>query len=220
MDAFDLQDELQAVLNDDYSIPNEHDIRNEDPRTLLATAVAAVARSSDAITDPNIFDIYRSLLKHTAHVPGPLMSKLLDSISSGMLAQVESALTDVETEDQQTCIAHKTSLEMYAFLLQWCVSAVEKVKPEGVGEDEERVVAPAAKPRRGRGGKATGRSTASRTAAAKQAETWTWVDQIPPTLALISKVLRLKTQRIWTTTAERDNFITCVVHSTRFVPSR
>jgi condensin complex subunit 1 len=106
-------------------------------------------------------------------------------------------------------MAHKAPLEMYAFLLQWFVTAVEKVK---AGAEQEAVAAPApTKSRRGRGGKATtGRSAAGRSGGTNQNETWSWIDQIPAMLALISKVLRLKTQRIWTTTVERDNFITCV----------
>jgi len=51
-----------------------------------------------------------------------------------------------------------------------------------------------------------------RASAPKKNESWTWVDQIAPTLALISRVLRLKTHKIWSTTIERDTFITCVIH--------
>lgn len=154
--------------------------------------------------DPQVFDIYRSLLKCADAVPGAVMSKLLDSISSGLLAQVEATIRDIEQEeDQQTIMKHKTSLEMYAFLLQWFVTVAEKVR----ASDEEDAPAPAPKPRRGRGGKAGAGRTATGRGAAKNSETWTWTDQIPATLTLISKVLRLKTQRIWTTTAERDTFI-------------
>jgi condensin complex subunit 1 len=136
------------------------------------------------------------------------MSKLLDSITSGLLAQTEATIRDVEQEDQQTFMAHKIPLEMYAFLLQWFTSAAEKVKASA-GEDDP--VAAPTKSRRGRGGKSGGVGRAA--AAKKNDSSWTWVDQIPPTLALISKVLRLKTHRIWSTTAERDTFITFVVLS-------
>ena len=54
----------------------------------------AVADSSDAVTDPEVFDIYRSLLKCADTVPGPIMSKLLDSISSGLLAQVDATIVE------------------------------------------------------------------------------------------------------------------------------
>ncbi len=153
------------------------------------------------ITDPEIFDIYRSILKHVDSVSGVAMSKILDSISSGLASELEVTMRDVDNTDQQSYMAHKLPLELYAFLLHWFVTAAEKVKqPEG--EDAPA----AAKPKKGRGGKAGGRAT-GRAAANRRKEIFTWIDQIPATLGLISKVLRLKTQRIWTTTAERDTFV-------------
>lgn len=119
------------------------------------------------------------------------MNKMLDSITSGFQAQVEATHRDIETEDQQTIGSHKKALEMYGFLLNWFVSAAEKVKTSG---DDD--VAPAPKARRGRGGK----TAASRPAAKRNAEDWTWIDQIPSMLGIISKALRLKSQRIWQTT--------------------
>ena len=171
-----------------------------------------MAESSDAIQDPEVFDAYQSLLKHSDMVPGSIMSKLLDSISSGLLTELEATIRDIETGDQKTYMTHKTPLEMYAFLLHWFVTAAEKVKAPDNGD-----VPPAVpKARRGKGGKAaTGRGTGR--SAAKKNEAWTWQEQIPPTLALISKVLRLQSQRIWTTTAEKDTFMKyvflCLNHS-------
>lgn len=166
--------------------------------------VGTIANSSDEITDPEVFDIFRSILKHADAVPGPYMSKLLDSIASGFSAQLDAAIRDSKEEDQQVAISHKTPLEMYAFLLNWFTSAADKVKSGG--EDELAQVQP--KARRGRGGKAG----ASR-AAARKAEEWTWADQIPATLELFAKAMKLKTHRIWMTTPERDAFITCVLWS-------
>ena len=152
------------------------------------------------ITDPETFDVYRSILKHVDSVSGVTMSKILDSISSGLASELEVATRDIDNGDQQSYMAHKLPLEIYAFLLHWFVSAAEKVKqPEG----EEAPAA--AKPKKGRGGKAGGRS--GRAAANRRKEVFSWMDQIPATLGLISKALRLKTQRIWTTTAERDTFV-------------
>ena len=138
-------------------------------------------------------------------MPGTIMSKLLDSISSGLQAELDATMRDVDQGDREGYMSHKTPLEKYAFLLQWFVTAAEKVKaPE---DDGVVPVAPASKGRRGRGGgKAGGRNTA-RAASQRKNGTWTWMDQIPQTLALVSKVLRLQTQRIWTTTAEREAFI-------------
>lgn len=128
------------------------------------------------------------------------MNKLLDSVTSALIAEYDGAVRDIDEGNQATFIAHKLPLEMYAFLLQWFVSAAEKVK---TSDDEEAQPTPAAsKSRRGRGGKVV-----QSRAANKKDGNWTWVDQIPNTLAVISKVLRLKTHRIWTTTPDRDAFI-------------
>ncbi|KAH9887887.1 non-SMC mitotic condensation complex subunit 1-domain-containing protein [Cubamyces lactineus] len=207
MDNFELQEELQAIQDvDHYSFDNESDLSSADARDinhLLESAVDALAHSSDNITDPAVFDAYRSLLKHAAALQGSHMIKILDSISSAYHSQLESTVRDIDEEEQQTFMVHKAPLEMYAFLLNWFVSAAEKVKTSG--EDDAPALAP--KARRGRGGKAA----ASRAAARKPSEEWSWQDQIPPTLNLVSKVLRMKTQRIWQTSAERETFINCVV---------
>ncbi|EMD38787.1 hypothetical protein CERSUDRAFT_133306 [Gelatoporia subvermispora B] len=207
MDSFDLQEELQALQDlANYDIPNEQDVASMDTRSLtraLESAVEALAESSDNITDPIVFDTYRSLLKHSEALQGALMNKLLDSLSSAYQAQVDSTVRDIEQEDQQTVAAHKMPLEMYAFLLKWFVTAAEKVKSSG---EDDAPVAPVPKARRGRGG----RVASSRGAPKKTAEEWSWMEQIPAFLSLISRVLRLKTQRIWMTTAERDTFINCI----------
>jgi len=161
--------------------------------------VEAVAESSYSIRDDEIFNSYRSLLKHSDQVPGQIMSKLLDSISSGLQAEMEATLRDIEGGDQPTYTAHKMPLEIYAFLLNWFVSAAERVKAPEEGEMQ----APVAK----------GRKKTTKTASKKAVDVaWTWKDQITPTLKLICKFLHsVQTQRIWTTTAERDAFIKCVV---------
>lgn len=174
-------------------------------------AVEAVANSPDNITDPQVFDVYRSLLRYADSLPGPAMNKLLDSLSSGFAAQVDTAYAASE-EDPQSSTIFKMPLEMYAFLLQWFVSAAEKVK---VSDDGEDAPAPQTKARRGRGGKAA----AGRTAAAKKRTAWTWDKSIPGLLSLICRVLRLKTQRIWTTTTERDEFIKCANFATYLLPA-
>ncbi|TFK38244.1 non-SMC mitotic condensation complex subunit 1-domain-containing protein [Crucibulum laeve] len=205
-DNFELQDELNGIADlPNYEIPHEHDFSSEDPTHLLEAAVEAVAESSDAICDAHVFDVYRSILKHSDAVQGSVMSKLLDSISSGLSVELDATLRNIESGDQQSYMAHKTTLEKFAFLLNWFVIAAEKVK---VSDDD--APPPIAKSRRGRGAKTGGR-TASRTTVNKKNEKWTWEGQIKPTLDLISKVLgRLQIQRIWTTTQERDEFINCL----------
>ncbi|KAI0723732.1 non-SMC mitotic condensation complex subunit 1-domain-containing protein [Cerioporus squamosus] len=207
MESFDLQDELQGLADlADYTFGNETDVSALDASSiahdLLDPAVSALAHNSDSITDPAVFNAYRSLLKYSSSLQGTHMTKILDSISSAYLAQVEATAREVDEEDQHTFMARKMPLEMYAFLLSWFVNAAEKVKAAG----EDDAPAPAPKPKRGRGGKAA----TSRGAGRKPPEEWSWTDQIPATLALTAKVLRLKITKIWQTTGEKDTFIKCV----------
>ncbi|KAJ3523690.1 hypothetical protein NM688_g8684 [Phlebia brevispora] len=204
MADFELQEHVQGIQDlSTYDITNEHDISSMDSRAIsgiLESAVEALADSSESITEPTVFDSYRSLLKYSESLQGSTMSKLLDSVSSAFHAEVDATLRD-EDDDQQAYMVHKLPLEMYAFLLHWFVTAADKVK--SAGEDDDAPPPPAARGRRGRGGKAA----ASR---AKKTEVWSWMDHIPNILSLICKVFKLKTQRIWTTTAERDTFVNCL----------
>ena len=203
MDTFDLTEELQGILDlSSYTFDNETDVSSLDNSAiahLLEPAVDALAQSSESITDPAVFDAYRSLLKHAAALQGTHMSKILDTITSAYQAEVEATARDIDSDDQQSFMIHKTPLEMYAFLLHWFVDAAEKVKASG----DDDAPAPAPKPKRGRGGKAA----APRSTARKPAEEWSWSGNIAATLALIAKVLRLETQKIWQTTGERETFI-------------
>ena len=178
----------------------------------LAGAVEAVAESSENITNPATFDVYRSLLKHHSHLKGTVMNKMLDSISSGLATQVDAAMHDIESEDQQTAMSHRLPLEMHCFLLQWFVSIADEGKP---AEGEDPISVPPTRGRRGRGGKSgTGRATMGRGQGKKAAEQWSWTDQIPAILVLISRTLRLKTKRVWTSTSDLDAFITYALLNT------
>ncbi|KAG9221591.1 hypothetical protein CCMSSC00406_0007230 [Pleurotus cornucopiae] len=207
-DSFELQDEIQALQDvENYNIPSEHDPQSEDIERLLEAAVEVLAESSDSITDPEVFDVYRSILKHSDSVPGHVMSKLLDSILSGLQSHAEITIRDIDQEEQQVYMAHKGPMERFSFLLQWFVTAAEKVKVE---EGDEAASVPPPKAKRGRGGKAaTGRGT--RAALGKKSDSWTWSDQIPNVLNAIGKILKkLQVPRIWTTSSSKDNFINCL----------
>jgi condensin complex subunit 1 len=65
---FHLAEELQTLASGDlsvYHIPNHVDPTDPDVDVsgALERAVDAVANSSESITQPEIFDVYRSLLK-------------------------------------------------------------------------------------------------------------------------------------------------------------
>ncbi|KAF6764466.1 condensin [Ephemerocybe angulata] len=197
LDSFELQTELSALGQaESYEIPHEDDFADKEPNELLEAAVEQIAENSDAIRTLEIFDVYRYLLKHAGSTPGVVMGKLLDSITSGLRAELEATTRDIEVGDPDAYLPHKLPLELYAFLLAWFAVASEKVK----SEDDSAPAATTTKGRRGRSGKAAGGRA--------RTETWSWQSQIPDTLKLILRVLALPTPRIWTTTVDRNTFLT------------
>jgi condensin complex subunit 1 len=207
MESFELQDELAALAQgaDAYTIHNEHDFSSEDPARFLEAAVEAVANNTDAIRDPEVFDVFRSVLKHSASIPGTFMNKVLDSLTSGIQSEIETTIRDIEAGEQAIDSSHRLSLELFGFLLQWFVTTAEHIK----GGDGASV-APAPKARRGRGGKAAGARAAKAAAAARMEETWSLQEHLPATLVVISKVLvklGMYWQKVWQTTTERETFV-------------
>lgn len=124
-------------------------------------------------------------------------------------SECESATRSLDSDDPSAHLEHKTSLEKYAFLLQWFVSEAEKASAK-VDEDpagrkvrsclllnlkQTHIYA------------ALFQKKVKAAASSKKGDKWNWVGQIPQTLIAMVKVLRLQTSRIWTTTQEKDAFV-------------
>jgi hypothetical protein len=86
--SFELEDVL-AKDPQNYDIPNETAflkvrlpvIKFKPMLTQLSkAAVEAVANSSGAISDPQVFDVFRSVLKYSTSVPQTVIKKVLDSL--------------------------------------------------------------------------------------------------------------------------------------------
>jgi condensin complex subunit 1 len=138
-------------------------------------------------TNPNckLFRLSRS----SSLLPPTSLSKILDLIVSSLSAEADLANADLDAEEQESVAHHKQLLEVYGFLLQWIIAAVETKaaeKPATTG--------------RGRGGKGTKKG-------ANKDGSWNSDAQLQTALDIMSKVLRLKLARIFVTTSERDTFI-------------
>ncbi|KAF8309106.1 hypothetical protein DL93DRAFT_2063311 [Clavulina sp. PMI_390] len=204
MAEFNLQEEVLALQDlDSYHLPSDpvDEAGPSQVRDLLDDAVGAVAESFDAIITPSVFDVYRSVLKHFDSPHPSVISKLLDSICSGLQAVVEAIKHDVEAGEQGNESPHRAPLEMFSFLLQWFSAAAERHTPTHGAE-----LATASTKGKGKKGTKTSKQKAQ-----VALDNWTWGEQIIPTLAVISRVLRdLPSHRVYTTTAERDTFINCL----------
>jgi condensin complex subunit 1 len=196
----------------------EHDPESLTPaliNSVLNPVVDAVAESPDAITRCSNFDTIQFLLKcvpvllshhqsyalvpdcelfrrsrNSSQIPVATLSKVLDLLTSAIAAQADAAHADLEADEQDTIPHHKQLFEVYGFLLQWTISAVETRALEKS----------ASAPARGRG------KGAKAKAGTKDAS-WDASAQLEKALDIMSKVLKVKLARIFVTTSERDTFI-------------
>lgn len=186
---------------------------------VLNPIVESVAENPEALTRSSVFDSLQFLLKcaptslksqqhypsepdselfqlsrSTALLPTHSLSKILDVIVSGLSTEADTIHNDLETDEQDAVQHHKQLLEMYGFLLQWTITAVETKAAE------KSANAPAA---RGRG---AGKGAKSKAAIAKDG-TWDSSNQLQIALDVMCKVLKLKLGKVFMTTSERDTFV-------------
>ena len=138
-------------------------------------------------TDSELFDLSR----HSSQLPSQTLSKLFDLITSGLASEAEMISNEIETEDQDASRQQKQLLEMYAFLLQWCVAAVE------VKAAEKSSSAPV----KGRGGKGAKSKSQAKDGA------WDSAVQLQAALETMCRVMKLKLGKLFMTTSDRDTFI-------------
>lgn len=205
MSRFNLQEELDSLSADPslYPISSELDPSSLSERELdahLSSAIESVINDPDSLTHSTgvTFDVFCSILKHadSPNVGPGVLGKTLDVITTGLSNQVNVVVALVRAEnddDPEGPAAHRTALEMWAFLLQWFVSVGEKA---GKGEEAPRAA-------RGKGKK--------KATNAGNGPTFDWELMLPTVLGTMHRALRLPTARIWRTSSEREAFINCFV---------
>ncbi|KAI9373229.1 armadillo-type protein [Aspergillus egyptiacus] len=207
---FDINESLKYYLSDPNSVPTPEadpellDFESE-PESLtstvidnvLNTIVDAVAESPEGLARASFFDSLQFLLKYSSFIPTNSLSKLLDLVVSGLSVEADIIHGDLESDEQDSIQHHKELLEMYGFLLQWALSAVELKAAEKPAES-----APA---RRG-----TGKSGRSR---ATKESNWDGTAQIQVSMETMCKVMKLKLGKIFLTTSDRDTFISLFTRS-------
>ncbi|KAF4879788.1 Condensin complex subunit 1 [Colletotrichum siamense] len=130
--------------------------------------------------------------RYTAFLPTHALSKIFDLIMSGLAAEADAINHDLESPDEQETLAHhKQLLEIYGFLLQWTIAAVETKAAE------KSTTAPVAR----------GRGKPKKNAPKGQDGVWDSASQLQSALDIMSKVLKLKLSKIFLTTSERDTFV-------------
>ncbi|EDN95261.1 hypothetical protein SS1G_11137 [Sclerotinia sclerotiorum 1980 UF-70] len=184
--------------------------------SVLNPIIDSVAENPDAITRSSSFDSLQFLLKcvpicsqstqnyptepdselfklsrSSSALPTHALSKIFDLIISGLSAEADIIHNDLETDEQELVAHHKQLLEIFGFLLQWTIAAVETKAAE------KSTSAPAAR----------GRGKTSKTKTSVKNENWDSSAQLQTALDTMCKVLKLKLSKIFLTTSERDTFI-------------
>ncbi|EER23123.1 HEAT repeat containing protein [Coccidioides posadasii C735 delta SOWgp] len=233
---FDINESLKYYLSDPASVPTpEADPElldcESDPESLtlllidgvLDTIVDAVAENPDGLSRRGYFDSLQFLLKsaptfrnvqqyhrlgHDSEtfdqfrfpvvLPTKALSKILDLVVSGLAAEADVVHNDLESDETEIIPHHKKLLEIYAFLLQWALSAVEAKMAE-----KPAVPVPI---RRG-----AGKSSKSKTATKET--TWDSAAQLQIAMETMCKVLKLKLNKIFVTTSDRDTFVNLFTRS-------
>lgn len=139
--------------------------------------------------DSELFKLSRSV----SLLPSHSLIKILDLVISGLSLEAETIHNENEAEEQETVLHHKQLLEMYGFLLQWSISAVEVKATEKPANTV---------PARGRGA-AKGTKSKSNT----KDGAWDSTAQLQNALETMCKVLKLKLAKIFMTTSERDTMV-------------
>lgn len=198
---FELGEALAAYLDDPQSIltpeadPVLLDCENDPDaftpgliNSALNGIIDAIGENPEAVVTPSNLQSLEFLLKQYSYIPPNSLAKVFDLIISGLGAEAE--LVHHEEQDGETETAqHKEILQALAFLLQWCITAVE-------AKCAEKPAAPARA--KGKGAK---------TKAGGQAGNWDASAQLQTAMETMTKVMRLKLSRIFVTTSERDAFI-------------
>ncbi|KAM7190812.1 condensin complex subunit 1 [Rhypophila sp. PSN 637] len=132
------------------------------------------------------------LSRNTSYLSAHALSKIFDLITSGLATEADVIHHDLESDEQELVAHHRQLLEIYGFLLQWTIAAVETKAAE-----KSSTTAPA------RRGKPKGKKDAN----ANKDGAWDSSAQLETALSTMCKVLRLKLGKLFLTTSERDTFV-------------
>jgi len=130
--------------------------------------------------------------RYTSFLSAHALSKIFDLITSGLATEADVIHHDLESDEQELIAHHKQLLEIYGFLLQWTIAAVETKAAE-----KSSTTVPARR----------GKPKSKKDAATNKDGSWDSSAQLETALNTMCKVLRLKLGKIFLTTSERDTFI-------------
>lgn len=147
------------------------------------------SRNFPSEPDSELFKLSRSSSLLSTHS----LSKIFDLIISGLSAEADVVHNELEADEQDAMQHHKHLMDMYAFLLQWCISVVEVKSAEKSAGGV---------PVKGRGTGKGGKAKAN-----TKDGNWDSTLQLQAALETMCKVLKIKLGKVFLTTSERDTFV-------------
>ncbi|KAK2757856.1 Condensin complex subunit [Arachnomyces sp. PD_36] len=237
---FDINESLKHYLSDPTSVPTpEADSElvdcEDEPDLLSGTLidgvlnpiVDSVAENPEGLLRSSFFDSLQFLLKcapsslkspesypcepdselwklsrYCSQLPTTALSKILDLVVSGLAVEADIIHHELESDEPDALPHYKQLLEMYGFLLQWTLSAVEIKAAE-----KPATSAPA---RRGVGKSGKSKSNT-------KDGSWDSSAHIQIAMEAMCKVLKLKLEKIFMTTSDRDTFVNLFTRSVYLV---
>lgn len=187
--SFDLAEQFVILQEGDLGL--EYEVAGADAdaqQDLLTRVVDAVAASPTFIQDAEVYARLAACVRGVGSMPSDLAHRLLDTVMSGIHATLNEMVAD------EDAMQHATEpLERYAFLLQWLIELLEKHRDKFAFEKGAK-----------RGG--------NRRVSAQGESSWTWASSLPSVLSLMAKTLRTVSERMWSSKAMRDTFVSrCIL---------
>lgn len=187
--SFDLAEQLLRLQEDDLDL--EYDVASFDSeaqQSHITRIVDAVALSATSVQDANIYQCILCSIKCVGSMHSDLSHRLLDTLLSGM----NVILDEIADMEPTTVASYTEPLERYAFLLKWTTEMMEKHRDQH-GSSDKGLKRAAASTRKGD-------------------VSWTWTSSLPSVLTLMSKTLRIVSERMWSSKAMRDTFVSrCIL---------
>ncbi|KAK5169012.1 condensin complex non-SMC subunit Cnd1 [Saxophila tyrrhenica] len=164
---------------------------NLDSLLFLLKCAPTVPLHQQSIKYPRSDNELLARSRQASFIPPTSLGKIFDLIISGLGAEAEIVHHE-EQEGETDTAQHKQILEIFGFLLQWCVAAVET-------KNAEKSSAPAARSKGAKGAKGK--------AGVQKDGNWDPSAQLQTALDTMTKVMKLKLAKVFVTTSERDTFI-------------
>ncbi|KAK9479296.1 armadillo-type protein [Lipomyces japonicus] len=191
MDNFVLSEHLTAYLSDPSTLIS-FDFSDGQIEDELDRAIDAIAVDSDALAEEQNFESLEAMLLRFPELSNQSKLKLTDLLISGLASQAETAYQLIESDEHELYSKQRTLLEMYSFLLQWAVAALEKgntIGPQAVSKSKTKKAG-------------SGNSNTNDT-----------IEQLQSALDVMCKVQKLKLSKLFVATSERDLFISLYTRS-------